>query len=77
MRRAFRDRAEYLGDPDFVQVPVTPLLERTYLDRAHARLLAGSRDAERCAPRHRCSPGMNPPRRRTIPWSIQRATRWA
>ena len=33
MRRAFRDRAEYLGDPDFVQVPVTPLLEHTYLDR--------------------------------------------
>jgi gamma-glutamyltranspeptidase/glutathione hydrolase len=31
MRRAFRDRAEYLGDPDFVTVPVSALLDRTYL----------------------------------------------
>src|SRR5215212_8298821 len=27
MRRAFRDRAEYLGDPDFVAVPVAELLD--------------------------------------------------
>ena len=33
MRRAFRDRAEYLGDPDFVNVPVTQLLDREYLRR--------------------------------------------
>ena len=33
MRRAFRDRAEYLGDPDFVKVPVTQLLDREYLRR--------------------------------------------
>lgn len=31
MRRAFRDRAEFLGDPDFVKVPVTGLLDRAYL----------------------------------------------
>jgi gamma-glutamyltranspeptidase/glutathione hydrolase len=31
MRRAFRDRAEYLGDPDFVSVPVAGLLDRTYI----------------------------------------------
>jgi gamma-glutamyltranspeptidase/glutathione hydrolase len=31
MRRAFRDRAEYLGDPDFVKVPVAGLLDRSYL----------------------------------------------
>ena len=31
MRRAFRDRAEYLGDPDFVNVPVTGLLDRAYI----------------------------------------------
>ncbi|MDH5359280.1 MAG: gamma-glutamyltransferase [Gammaproteobacteria bacterium] len=30
MRRAYRDRAEYLGDPDFVQVPVTQLTDKTY-----------------------------------------------
>jgi gamma-glutamyltranspeptidase/glutathione hydrolase len=33
MRRAFRDRAQYLGDPDFVSVPVTELLDRDYLAR--------------------------------------------
>lgn len=31
MRRAFRDRAEYLGDPDFVKVPVAGLLDRPYI----------------------------------------------
>ena len=31
MRRAFRDRAEYLGDPDFVHVPVAGLLDRGYI----------------------------------------------
>jgi gamma-glutamyltranspeptidase/glutathione hydrolase len=31
MRRAFRDRAEYLGDPDFVKVPVAGLLDRAYV----------------------------------------------
>jgi gamma-glutamyltranspeptidase / glutathione hydrolase len=31
MRRAFRDRAEYLGDPGFVKVPVAGLLNRDYL----------------------------------------------
>jgi gamma-glutamyltranspeptidase/glutathione hydrolase len=31
MRRAFRDRAEYLADPDFVPVPVAGLLERGYV----------------------------------------------
>lgn len=31
MRRAFQDRAQFLGDPDFVQVPVAQLLDRAYL----------------------------------------------
>ena len=31
MRRAFRDRAEYLGDPDFVPVPTAGLLDRGYI----------------------------------------------
>ncbi|BET67880.1 gamma-glutamyltransferase [Opitutales bacterium ASA1] len=31
MRRAFRDRAEFPGDPDFVSVPVEGLLARDYL----------------------------------------------
>jgi gamma-glutamyltranspeptidase/glutathione hydrolase len=32
MRRAHRDRAEFLGDPDFVQVPVDRLISRYYAD---------------------------------------------
>lgn len=30
MRRAYRDRAEYLGDPDFIKVPVKQLLHPFY-----------------------------------------------
>ncbi|HOX72196.1 gamma-glutamyltransferase [Dokdonella sp.] len=30
MRRAYRDRAEYLGDPDFVKMPVAELLSPLY-----------------------------------------------
>jgi gamma-glutamyltranspeptidase/glutathione hydrolase len=30
MRRAYRDRAEYLGDPDFVDMPLERLLSRDY-----------------------------------------------
>jgi len=30
MRRAYRDRAEYLGDPDFVKMPVTELTSPLY-----------------------------------------------
>ena len=30
MRRAFRDRAEFLGDPDFVSVPTSGMLEPAY-----------------------------------------------
>ena len=32
MRRAFRDRAVFLGDPDFVHVPVDRLLDESYLE---------------------------------------------
>ncbi len=31
MRRAFRDRAEFLGDPDYVAVPVSGMLDRQYI----------------------------------------------
>ena len=32
MRRAFRDRAVFLGDPDFVEVPAVRLLDESYLE---------------------------------------------
>lgn len=33
MRRAYADRSAYLGDPDFVDVPVAALTDRDYADR--------------------------------------------
>lgn len=38
MRRAYRDRAEYLGDPDFVEVPVQRLLSPYYADGLRASI---------------------------------------
>ena len=45
MRRAYRDRAEYLGDPDFVDVPVKRLT-----DKSHAALLQGSINLKQATP---------------------------
>lgn len=38
MRRAFADRAEFLGDPDFVKVPVAGLISRAYADKLAATI---------------------------------------
>jgi len=35
MRRAYRDRAEYLGDPDFVDMPLDRLLSKEYAAELH------------------------------------------
>ncbi|MCD8522351.1 MAG: gamma-glutamyltransferase [Saccharospirillaceae bacterium] len=45
MRRAYRDRAEFLGDPDFVEVPVAALLSE-----ARARYWAESIDPVQATP---------------------------
>jgi gamma-glutamyltranspeptidase/glutathione hydrolase len=37
-RRAFADRSAYLGDPDFVKVPVAALLDRSYLAKRAATI---------------------------------------
>jgi gamma-glutamyltranspeptidase/glutathione hydrolase len=36
MRRSFADRSEYLGDPDFVKIPLTKLLDPGYLANRRA-----------------------------------------
>ncbi|HEX8175121.1 MAG TPA: gamma-glutamyltransferase [Pyrinomonadaceae bacterium] len=38
MRRAFADRAEYMGDPDFVRVPVQGLLDKEYAARLRSTI---------------------------------------
>ncbi|MDP1578873.1 MAG: gamma-glutamyltransferase [Candidatus Didemnitutus sp.] len=53
MKRAFRDRAEYLGDPDFVHVPVNQLLDPAY---AHKRMADFSPD--RATPAAAVQPGL-------------------
>lgn len=55
MRRAFADRAEYLGDSDFVDVPVKGLISKEYA----ARLAAGVR-RDRATPSKTVFAG-NPP----------------
>lgn len=45
LRRAYRDRAAYLGDPDFVRIPMARLTSRSY-----ALALADSIDADRATP---------------------------
>jgi gamma-glutamyltranspeptidase / glutathione hydrolase len=44
MRRAFADRAEYMGDSDFVKVPIAGLVDKSY-----AAKLRGTIDAERAS----------------------------
>lgn len=38
MRRAYADRSQYLGDPDFVEVPVEALTAPAYADRLRASI---------------------------------------
>lgn len=38
MRRAFADRAEYMGDTDFVRVPISGLIEKSYAARLRATI---------------------------------------
>ena len=52
MRRAFADRAEFLGDADFSPVPVTGLLQKTYLDSMGAGI-----DLHLCTPSLKAGPG--------------------
>jgi gamma-glutamyltranspeptidase / glutathione hydrolase len=38
LRLAFRDRARYLGDPDFVEIPLKEILSPEYANRLRARI---------------------------------------
>ncbi len=38
MRRAFADRAEYMGDADFVKVPVAGLIDKAYAERQRSTI---------------------------------------
>ena len=55
-KRVFADRAEYLGDPDFVKVPVDALIAPDYLARR-----AGEIDPEKPSPTPSVKPGLERP----------------
>jgi gamma-glutamyltranspeptidase/glutathione hydrolase len=55
MRRAYRDRAEYLGDPDLVDIPLMRLLSL-----AHADQLRSSISLEDATPSHSLPPAIGP-----------------
>lgn len=55
MRRAYADRAEYLGDPDFVKVPVDRLL-----DDAYAAKLRSQIRFDHATPSENVKPGLGP-----------------
>ncbi len=55
MRRAYADRAEYLGDPDFVRVPVDRLI-----DKGYAAKLRSTIDLTRASRSADIKPGLGP-----------------
>ncbi|WP_090366867.1 gamma-glutamyltransferase [Ferrimonas sediminum] len=66
MRRAYADRSEYLGDPDFTQVPVTGLTSRSY-----AKALAAAINPNKATPSSDIKPG-NP-----IPYESDQTTHYS
>lgn len=56
MRRAYRDRAQYLGDPDFIQVPVAELTAKPYAQQLTENLML-----DRATPSSSLPPVVAPP----------------
>jgi gamma-glutamyltranspeptidase/glutathione hydrolase len=52
MRRFFADRSQYMGDPDFVKVPVAALLDPAYIAKRRSTI-----DANRATPSSELGPG--------------------
>jgi gamma-glutamyltranspeptidase / glutathione hydrolase len=52
MRRYFADRSKYLGDPDFVNVPIAALLQPAYIDSRRATI-----SPDRATPAEQIYPG--------------------
>ncbi len=67
MRRAYRDRADYLGDPDFTDIPLERLLDSAYADTLRASI-----DPARATPSSALPPagGDAPGGRHTTHYSI-------
>ncbi|NDG50205.1 MAG: gamma-glutamyltransferase, partial [Rhodospirillales bacterium] len=66
MRRAYADRAAYLGDPDFTKIPVSELLDRDYLGRRAATI-----DPKRATPSKTHGGGLSAATEATKPESME------
>ena len=84
-RRAYMDRSEYLGDPDYNRIPASQLVAKRYAEAWRAgidehRATASSklrRPQDSCRLRQRPRGiGLKRRRRRTIPWWMGTAMRW-
>lgn len=64
MRRAYRDRAEFLGDPDFVEINVKKLLSKEYADELRASIETYA------TPNNHLMPVIQPEGRNTTHFSI-------
>lgn len=66
MKLAYADRAEYLGDPDFVKVPVTGLTSKKYADELVKKI-----DPNRATPSAQIKPG------KPIPYESDQTTHYS
>lgn len=74
-KHAYADRSEYLGDPDFVNVPWQALTSKAY-----AKAIAAEIDVNKAKPSSQIRPASWRPMKATRPptsrWSIKTAMRW-
>ena len=66
MRRAFTDRNSYLGDPDFVQMPLDRLLSKSYAAELRKQINPARASARRHSTPHS---GRADPPRTTRSWT--------
>lgn len=57
MRYAYADRSEYMGDPDFVKVPVAKLTDKAYAKSIYDKILANK---DKATPSKDVKPGLGP-----------------
>ena len=74
MRRYFADRSEYLGDPEFVKVPVSKLLDRRYIAELRRSIDPDARHAQRAGAARQARSDTKAPRPRTTTSSMRKAT---
>ncbi len=85
-RRAYMDRSDYLGDPDYNHIPVAELIAKKYAaawrssiqpDKGHTqRRAAPARGLPAACARPPRASAPNPRTPRTTPWSMRRGTPW-